>query len=158
MDLTFSTREEGVEVERHLYEIDKNDHESILWSFSRILDLHRELQKPEPPLATVERFRDENRVSWRVDDVGLIFAVFDRPSRASVHIVFWDRRLRGREVLCRGLADYIIHKWELDYLCTTIPRTSRPTLAFARRIGFEDACEDLNGQIHLAYTTEVVSP
>ena len=157
MDLAFATREQGIERERTLREIDKADHETILWSFSQILDLHRALKAPEPPLETVAVYRQPERISWLVDDVGLIFAVFDRLTRASVHICFWDRRLRGREVLCRGLADWLIHKFRLDYLCTAIPRTSRATLAFAERIGFERVTE-IDGIVHLVYTTEVVSP
>jgi hypothetical protein len=158
MSLNFKVREKGTELERSIREIDKSDHETILWTFSQILSLHRSMGKPEPPLSTVELFRQPERVSWLVDDVGLIFAVFDRPGRASVHIVFWDRRLRGREILCRGLADWMIHKWDLNYLCTSIPATSRATLAFAEKIGFEEVTRDLNGMVHLVYTTEVVSP
>lgn len=158
MDLTFKTLERGVEHERLCHEIDKSDHETILWSFSQILDLHRAMHKPEPPLSTVELYRQPERLSWLVDDVGLIFAVQDRPTRANVHIVFWDRILRGREVLCRGLSDYIIHKWRLAYICTSIPETSRPTLEFAKRIGFEPVHHDPDNVIHLVYTTEVVSP
>lgn len=158
MELIFKTREAGVDFERTVREIDPSDHRTILRTFARILDLHRAMQKPEPPLSAVEFFRQPERTSWVVDNVGLIFAVRDLPHRASVHIVFWDRRLRGRETLCRGLADYVIHRWGLDYLYTTIPRTSKATLAFCQRIGFEVAAIDGDDQVHLAYTTEVVTP
>lgn len=159
MELQFETQEKGWEgLSRSIREIDKTDHEAILWSFSKILDLHRELKAPEPPLETVALYRQPERITWLVDDVGLIFAVFDKPGRASVHIVFWDRRLRGREILCRGLADWVIHKFGLNYLCTSIPVTSGPTLGFAERIGFERVMQDDQGMVHLVYTTEVVSP
>lgn len=156
--MQFKVEEEGTEFEREVRELDKRDHEGILWSFSKILDLHREMGKPEPPLSTVELYRQEGRITWLVDFVGMMFAVLDRPNRASVHIVFWDRKLRGREVLCRGMADYIIHRWHLDYICTSIPLTSAPTLAFALRIGFEEVMTEEDGMVHLVYTTEVVSP
>jgi hypothetical protein len=158
MEFAFVTHEKGLRGEtRTIREVDKADHESILWSFSQILDLHRRLQKPEPPLETVALYRQPERITWLVDDVGMIFAVFDKPGRASVHIVFWDQRLKGREVLCRGLADWLIHKFRLNYICTSIPVTSRPTLRFARDIGFEEAVT-WEGMVHLVYTTEVVSP
>ena len=157
MEMAFDTCEGGEDLTRTIREIDKDDHETILWSFSRVLDLHRDTKKPLPTLATVEVYRQPERTTWLVDDVGLIIAVRDKPHRAQVHIVFWDRRLRGREVLCRGVADYAIHRWHLAYICTTIPETSRATLEFAKRVGFEEVLRE-NGEVHLVYTTEVVSP
>jgi hypothetical protein len=143
---------------RRVVEWDKSDHATILWAYAEIIDLHRRLAKPEPPLEEIASFCQPQRTTWLVDDVGLVFADRDLPWRASVHIVFWDGRLRGRETLCRGLADYAIHRWDLSYICTNIPKTSRATLAFAKRVGFEVAQMDPDGMIHLAYTTEVVSP
>lgn len=159
MQFNFVTHEKGLAGQtRRIQEIDKNDHESILWSFLQILDLHRALKAPEPPLDTVALYRQPERISWLVDDVGLIFAVFDKPGRASVHICFWDRRLKGREVICRGLADWLIHKYHLNYICTSIPASSKPTLRFAEDVGFEVAAHDTQDMVHLVYTTEVVSP
>jgi hypothetical protein len=159
MQLSFVTNEKGLDgTRRTITEIDKKDHETILWSFSQVLDLHRALEAPEPPLETVALYRQPERISWLVDDVGLIFAVFDKPGRASVHICFWDRRLRGRETLCRGLADWLIHKFHLRYLYTSIPFTSGPTLEFAKRIGFEPVEYTKDHIVNLVYLTEVVSP
>lgn len=88
-------------------------------------------------------FLDERNQFYLIDDVG-IAAVF--PQRwfqaAHVHITFWDRKLRGRENLCRLLCDYVKTKYELDHLFTVIPVDSKTVLAFAKRIGFQDKSAD----------------
>lgn len=73
---------------------------------------------------------------WRVDDVGVIYAAPLGRTGAHVHITFWDKRLRGREQLCRELAARVVSACGYDTLWTAIPRASKAVLAFAKRIGF----------------------
>ena len=76
------------------------------------------------------------RYIWRVDDVGIIAVLPVGPHAAHVHITFWDKRLRGREGLCRSFARYILASLGLDTLWTGLPGSARATLAFAKRVGF----------------------
>jgi hypothetical protein len=78
--------------------------------------------------------------NWRlyqVDDVGLM-GVGPTLYRGmpDVHITFWDKRLRGREGLCRAVAYMVMGELEVPGLYTPIPATARATLAFAKRVGF----------------------
>lgn len=73
-----------------------------------------------------------------VDDVGIIGAMgIKRGHSAHVHVTFWDGRLRGREVLCREVAQLIIHVADLSGVFTAIPSERRTVVAFARRVGFD---------------------
>lgn len=73
-----------------------------------------------------------DKLYWVVDDVGLIIATV----AGDVHIFFWDKRLRGREQLCKIIARVIMEIFDRDFVWTEIPKTERAVLAFAKRIGF----------------------
>lgn len=75
---------------------------------------------------------------YTVDDVGVICVCKPDVDSACVHMTFWDRRLRGREALCRMLSSYVLNTLELNYLWTAVPLTSRTVIAFAKRVGFVD--------------------
>lgn len=77
-----------------------------------------------------------------VDDVGIIAVYPELPHPAAhVHITFWDKRLRGREELCRETARRVMQTLSLKYLWTAIPDGARATAAFARRVGFIEFTE-----------------
>lgn len=88
-------------------------------------------------------FLDDRNRFFLIDNVGIAAAIPQRWfETAHVHITFWDRKLRGREELCRRLVEYVIETMELDHAITVIPRKSEAVLAFAKRIGFKDKSED----------------
>lgn len=77
-----------------------------------------------------------------VDNVGLMSAGSsmiwsDGLILADVHIVFWDRVLRGREELARRSAKWAKNYRMADGVWTVIPASSKTVLAFAKRVGFE---------------------
>lgn len=156
--MRFLCREDDQEIYREVRQLDVHDHELVTETYLKQLHLHKELGKPLPPWQTLGFFYEPNRIYWLVDDVGLIFAVFDTEHSANVHITFWDRRLRGREGLCRGLARMVLDRPGMCYLHTAIPEGSRATLAFAKRIGFEPILKDEAGIIHLVLGPQGVSP
>ena len=47
-----------------------------------------------------------NGLIWEVDSVGLIYITDIKPHSALAHFSFWDRRLKGREDLIRGMLRY----------------------------------------------------
>lgn len=104
---------------------------------------------------SIDNLYDPSKVYFLVDDVGIIAAVPDGLGAAHVHITFWDRRLRGREGLCREVAKWLLQNLHLMVLWTVIPKKSKTTLAFAKRLGFiERTYTDLNDHIFLVLTKE----
>lgn len=86
---------------------------------------------------TVTTLMDLGTLVWKVDDVGIICMIPNGPRRAHVHIFFWDRRLRGREKLCKQFGLWLMDSYELDTLWTAIPIEAEIIRAFARRVGFK---------------------
>lgn len=98
-----------------------------------------------------EIFMDSRNRFFLIDDVGVAAVLLEKSlPLAHVHITFWDRRLRGREELCKRLCDYVMFYMELDQLHTAIPQDSTAVLAFAKRIGFRFQSE-FNGYHYLVY-------
>lgn len=147
--MRFLCREDSQEIYREVRQLDTNDHILVTEVYLRQLQLFKDLGRPLPPWQTLGLLYEPNRIYWVVDDVGLIFAIFDTDHSANVHITFWDRRLRGREGLCRALAQLVLDRPGMCYLHTAIPKTSRATLAFAKRVGFEQVMEDEEGVVRL---------
>lgn len=71
---------------------------------------------------------------WCIDDVGAVFVIPDSYGSAEVHIAFWDGRLRGREVICKRLADAFLMRYHTLY--ARIPKEGKTVIAFAKRLGF----------------------
>lgn len=82
-------------------------------------------------------FIDQRNTFFEVDDVGIIAVLpFGGDIMGChVHITFWDRILRGREGLCRTLAEWVT-ELRREPLFTAIPDQDRVVLAFAKRVGF----------------------
>jgi hypothetical protein len=81
----------------------------------------------------LREFDRMDKLYWTVDDVGLLIAT----EAGDVHIFFWDRRLRGREQMCKTMANVVMNILDREYIWTRIPVTERAVIAFAKRIGFE---------------------
>jgi hypothetical protein len=93
---------------------------------------------------------DPANLFFQVDNVGLI-AVMPWDTRAlHCHIAFWDKRLRGRERLCRNLAEFVVGVTR-KHLVTAIPEDRRVVIAFAKRAGFEIS-HRRNGVVVLNFT------
>jgi len=75
---------------------------------------------------------------WEVDDVGIVYLTDIKPGyEATAHINFWDRRLKGREELCRELAKHVFLKLKLHRLVAEIPLYSLPTINMVEKVGFK---------------------
>lgn len=90
-----------------------------------------------------EYLADPNFVGIEVDNVGLVGMdklVVGHSGR--VHVTFWDGRLRGRELLCKRIAEHWMERFGLGFVYTTIPEQARTVIAFCKRVGFiEDSRE-----------------
>lgn len=110
---------------------------------TRVLELWDRLQRvPNMFLGydtglALQDLMDINNYFYTVDDVGMIGAMNGARDFAHVHITFWDRRLRGRELLCREMAKWFQGIVQKEIL-TAIPQTARVVLAFAKRVGFKE--------------------
>lgn len=99
---------------------------------------------------SIEQMLREYWKFWLVDDVGLLCFDPFRQGEAHVHITFWDRRLRGREGLCRELAKSLMLRHNVTMLLTVIPLGSRTVSAFARRVGFVPGKVEGDRQVYWA--------
>lgn len=121
-----------------------------------ILDTWEKLQRvpnftegDDNPLGS---FVDQNNLLFQVDDVGVILVSgLEYGKTAHVHVTFWDRRLRGRENLCKCLAELVIEIAGLKNLYTVIPESSQVVKAFAQRVGFEERAQT-DGNIVMVLT------
>lgn len=91
---------------------------------------------------------DQN-LFFEVDDVGLIAVVPIDERYSHVHITFWDGRMRGRELLCRSLSDWV-HCISGRILFTVIPETSEKVVAFCKRVGYVERART-EGVVTLSY-------
>lgn len=74
---------------------------------------------------------------WDIDDVGIFFLNEIRPLQsASAHMVFWDRRFKGREELCRAMLRYVFDQYKLRRIQVEVPLYANSTLQTMERIGF----------------------
>lgn len=73
---------------------------------------------------------------WDVDDIGIFIMNSIIPEQsAQIHYVFWDKRFRGREDLCREMMKYAMDKYNIHRLWTEIPLIANSSLQAADRIG-----------------------
>lgn len=92
-----------------------------------------------PADLALREFERLDKLYWTVDDVGLLIA----NQAGDTHIFFWDKRLRGREGLCKAMAQVAMEIFGRDSVWTSIPETERAVIAFAKRVGFvQEKSED----------------
>lgn len=88
-------------------------------------------------------FLDPNSHFCLVDDVGLIGAVgIVEDVSAHVHMTFWDKRMRGREVLASMIVGYLMNVHNLGGIWTGVPKKHNAVIGFAKRVGFKPFYED----------------
>lgn len=93
---------------------------------------HEERGRELKPDVAVEELARLDKAYWVVDNVGLLIA----NAAGDVHVFFWDKRLRGREAMCRSIAEMAMEFFQRNFVWTEIPKKERAVLAFAQRIGF----------------------
>lgn len=75
-------------------------------------------------------------IIYAVDDVGLFIVNDIRPAlSATIHYLFWDKRFRGREELCRRMMKHVFDEFKFRRLETRIPLIAQPAIQNASRIG-----------------------
>lgn len=102
-----------------------------------------------PADIALHEFNRVDKLYWTVDDVGLLIATL----AGDVHIFFWDKRLRGREQLCRNMACVFMSIIQKDEVWTKIPEKERAVIAFAKRVGFKET-ENVEGLVTLIFRRE----
>lgn len=147
--LRFDCKERGKVVQRTVRLFD-NSLENVIAVIDKMAGVPNFLSRRNP----FETFLAEDVTVFEVDDVGmLLIGHMQYGYSASVHVTFWDKILRGREDLCRSMAELVIAIAGLKFLWCAVPLgpESRVILAFAKRIGFVPVFER-NGVVVLHYT------
>jgi hypothetical protein len=89
---------------------------------------------------------------WRLGDVGYLSLYPIDEDQAHIHVLFWDRRLRGRETLVRNHTIRLLNQYGYKYLWTSISRHNRVTVKFAERAGMKVVAEQ--GDLLVFFTTK----
>lgn len=72
-----------------------------------------------------------------IDDVGIFLVNEIRPGEScQVHFMFWDRRFRGREELCRQAIQFAFEHYKFRRIQTEVPLYAKFALRAVERIGF----------------------
>jgi len=74
---------------------------------------------------------------FEVDDVGILYITQIVPGYSALaHFAFWDRRLRGREELCRKMLEFAFRTYDFQRIETRVALYAVPAMAATERIGF----------------------
>lgn len=74
---------------------------------------------------------------WDVDDVGMFVLNDIKPGdSAQAHFLFWDKRFRGREKLCREMLAYLFLTYNFRRIWVEVPLHSYWTIRAVERLGF----------------------
>lgn len=78
-------------------------------------------------------------ILYEVDDVGIISIdnIVVSKMQCNAHLVFWDRKLRGREDLVRQLCEYGFEEYGFRRIVVEIPLHAMPVVTFVERVGFQ---------------------
>jgi hypothetical protein len=103
-----------------------------------VLEVWRKMCKWNTSLdeRAIGEFYDTNKLYYLIDEIGLAWATFHNNS-VEGHFVFWDGRLRGREPIIKGMADFAMDVARVDRLWVMVPKKERMILRFLWRCGFE---------------------
>ena len=100
--------------------------------------LRRKLPANHSPFKDVSTIWSDGVRVFLVDGVGMMMkGPFDYEGLPDAHIAFWDKVLVGREAMARSMAAKIAEGAGSKGVFTAMPKESRATLAFAKRIGFD---------------------
>lgn len=93
-------------------------------------------------ILTFVRIEDNGEITakgivWEVDDVGILYLTDIIPGfQASGHFTFWDRRLKGREDLCREALRHAFREFGLHRISTFVPLSVYRIVPAVKKIGF----------------------
>lgn len=75
---------------------------------------------------------------WEVDDVGILYLTeIAVGNNALAHFNFWDRRLKGREKLIRGMMWHVMNEYDLHRITVEVGAFAAPWMTSAvERMGF----------------------
>lgn len=109
----------------------------------------------------LQHLYNENAMWMLVDTVGLVGIDMRTVLMPNIHVVFWDKRLRGREPIGRAICDWVLEFFSAPVITTQMPASSKATLAWTKRVGFEitgwhscstyDSKGELDDLVELAY-------
>lgn len=82
---------------------------------------------------------DKRTYILTVDDVGaVVLSNIHEGVAAEVHVTFWDGRIRGRERMCRKIAEWLFRIHKLDQMFCLIPEGNTTGLRLAQAVGFKE--------------------
>lgn len=145
-EFTLVCQEPGGSVTRTVRPLEQRD---ILSAWRRMRASLETRGRTLPIELALREFSRLDKLFWTVDDVGLLIA----DSTGDTHVFFWDRRLRGREGLCRAMAYVTMEIFQLDATTTKIPESEKMMIAFAKRVGYTEEFE-LDGVVYLRLRRE----
>jgi len=92
---------------------------------------------------------DERTYILTIDDVGaVILTSIHQGFAAEVHVTFWDGRVRGREGMCRKIADWLFRMFTLEQMFCLVPEGNTSGQRLAKAVGFKDIKHE-NGNVLL---------
>lgn len=99
--------------------------------------LYERMRSWNPKLESdsISEFYREDKIHWLVDNVGLLWST-KCGDQLEGHFVFWDGRLRGREMMIRRMAQIFMERLQSDRLVVFVPRAKKMLLSFLFRSGF----------------------
>jgi len=128
-DRVFACQERDGLYIRHVNEVEPSD---ALRKY-----LEERLPPAASPIKNLDHIYSKGMRIFLVDDVGvLIKGVIEYDDMVDVHVGFWDKRLRGREAMCRTVAVQLAREESYRGVWTALPHEARATIAFAKRVGF----------------------
>jgi hypothetical protein len=135
-------------VQDYLFDVDCNEKGGIVRRRVRmmprdiahlieVVDKMQQVPNFLPKHNPIEPMFSDSTLFFEVDDVGMIAVVPTHYAKvAHCHITFWDKRLRGREQLCRNLCEVVRGLCKYSLL-VAIPEDRPTVIEFAKRVGFQ---------------------
>jgi hypothetical protein len=82
---------------------------------------------------------DKHTYILTIDSVGaVVLSSINEGYSAEVHVTFWDGRVRGRERMCRKIAEWLFRMYSLAEMHCLIPEGNTTGLRLAKAVGFKD--------------------
>lgn len=108
--------------------------------------------KQDNDLHGLDALLEQQHEFVQVDDVGIIAMDMIEPGRgARMHCTFWDRRLRGREFLCRRVMQELCDKHDLRFAYVVLDPVQMMLVKFCERVGMRITFEIEDGSWVLVY-------
>ena len=79
-----------------------------------------------------------NTINFLTGDYGLVIIENVVPFRdANIHLCFWDRRFKGRDIECKQTLKWLFDKLSLERVSVSVPETTKATISFILSLGFK---------------------